>query len=95
MYKHSWRFLPLEIAYIHYSRKNLPLTFWEVVDQRSSIKICHLKNFTKFIEKYFRSSHQRFSIKKGVLRNFTEFTEKHLCQSLFLIKVQASGLKLY
>ena len=85
----------MEIAYIHYSRKNLPLTFWEAVDQRCSMKICHLKNFTKFIEKYFRSSHQRFSIEKGVLRNFTEFTEKHLCQSLFLIKVQASGLKLY
>ena len=25
---------------------------------------------------------------KGVLRNFTEFTGKHLCQSLFLTKLQ-------
>ena len=33
--------------------------------------------------------------KKGVLRNFTKFTGKHLCQSLFLIKLQASGLELY
>ena len=35
---------------------------------------------------------------KGVLRNFGKFTEKHLCQGLFillLIKLQASGLKLY
>ena len=28
--------------------------------------------------------------KKGVPRNFTKFIEKHLCQSLFLIKLQAS-----
>ena len=27
--------------------------------------------------------------KKGVLGNFTKLTEKHLCQSLFLIKLQA------
>ena len=27
--------------------------------------------------------------KKGVLRNFTKLTGKHLCQSLFLIKLQA------
>ena len=33
--------------------------------------------------------------KKGVLRSFTKFTWKHLCQSLFLIKLQASGLQLY
>ena len=29
--------------------------------------------------------------KKGVLRNFAKFTGKHLCQSLFLIKLQAGG----
>ena len=33
-----------------------------------------------------KSSHRRCSVKKGVLRNFTG---KHLCQSLFLIKLQA------
>ena len=33
--------------------------------------------------------------KKGVLRNFAKFTGKHLCRSLFLIKLQASGLQLY
>ena len=27
--------------------------------------------------------------KKGILRNFTKFTVKRLCQSLFLIKLQA------
>ena len=28
----------------------------------------------------------------GVLRNLTKFTRKDLCQSLFLIKLQASGV---
>ena len=37
-----------------------------------------------------RSSHQRCSVKKVVLRNFPKFTGKHLCQSLFLIKLQAA-----
>ena len=31
------------------------------------------------------------SAKKGVLRNFAKFTEKYLCQSLFLIKLQAEA----
>ena len=39
-----------------------------------------------------RSGHQRCSVEKGVLRNFAKFTGKHLCQSLFLRKLQASGL---
>ena len=44
---------------------------------------------------YNRNSHQRCSIKKGVLKTFEELTEKDLCQSLFLIKLQAGGLQLY
>ena len=36
-----------------------------------------------------RSSRPEVFCKKGVLRNFTKFTGKHLCQSLFLIKLQA------
>ena len=44
--------------------------------------------------KYDRFKHseavvQRCSVKKGVLRNLINFTGKHLCQSLFLIKLQA------
>ena len=39
----------------------------------------------------FRSSHHKCSMWKGVLRNFTKFTGKHLCQSLFLIKLQAEA----
>ena len=38
----------------------------------------------------YKSSHQRCSVKKGVLRNFAKFTGKHLCQSLFLLKLQAN-----
>ena len=33
--------------------------------------------------------------KKRVLRNFAKFTGKHMCQRLFLINLQASGLQLY
>ena len=29
-------------------------------------------------------------MQNGVLRNFTKFTGKQLCQSLFLVKLQAS-----
>ena len=36
----------------------------------------------------FRRSHQRCSV-KGVPENFANFTGKHLCQSLFLKKLQA------
>ena len=35
-----------------------------------------------------RSTHQMCSIEKGVLINFAKFTGKHLCQSLFLNKVE-------
>ena len=40
-----------------------------------------------------RSSHPKVFCTKGVLRNFPKFTGKYLCQGLFLIKLQASGLK--
>ena len=36
----------------------------------------------------FRSSQRKRSIEKGVLKILAKFTEKHLCQSLFLIKLQ-------
>ena len=40
-----------------------------------------------------RSSRPEVLCKIGVLRNFGKFTGKHLWQSLFLIKLQAAGLK--
>ena len=36
-----------------------------------------------------RSSRPEVLCKEGVLRNFPKFTGKYLCQSLFLIKLQA------
>ena len=36
----------------------------------------------------YRSSRPEVFCKKVVLRNFAEFTRKHLCQRLFLIKLQ-------
>ena len=39
----------------------------------------------------YRSSRQDLFCKKGALRSFAKFTGKHLCHSLFLIKLQASG----
>ena len=40
------------------------------------------------MRKPYRSSHNRCSIVISVLKNFRKFTGKHLCQSLFLIKLQ-------
>ena len=59
-----------------------------------------VKDFSKMFSQFFqhatcRNSYQRCSIRTGVLRNFAKFTGKHPCQSLFLIKLQASGLQLY
>ena len=42
-----------------------------------------------------RSSHPVVFCEKGVLEKFAKFTVKHLCQSFFLIKLQASSLQLY
>ena len=60
---------------------------------QSSIRLCNCKKV--FIERKYqievannRGSHGRCSVIKGVLRNYAKFTGKHLCQSLFLIKLQ-------
>ena len=37
----------------------------------------------------YRSSRPEVFCKKGILRNFSKFTGKHLCQRLFLNKLQA------
>ena len=41
----------------------------------------------------FRCSRSELFCKKGVLKRFAKFTRKHLYRSLFLIKLQTSGLK--
>ena len=40
-----------------------------------------------------RSNRPEVFCKKVVLKNFTKFTGKHLCQSLFLMKLQYSQEK--
>ena len=53
-------------------------------------------NYSKItIQTLHKSSRPEMFCKNGVLENFTKFTRKHLCQSLFLIRLQASGLQLY
>ena len=44
-----------------------------------------------FIESGSEAVVQRCSVSKDVFRNFAKLTGKHLCQSLFLIKLQASS----
>ena len=53
----------------------------------------HLRKKVRKRPASFRSSRQRCSVKKGVLRNFEKFTGKHLCQRLFLMKLQALCLR--
>ena len=59
-------------------------------------KICHgfdskiVNRFCKTFTDYW-SSHPEVFCRKDVLRSFAKFTGKHLCQSLFLIKWQASA----
>ena len=62
-------------------------------DSKLFALIKNLIQFKTLLTRIFRSSHRRCSVKKGVLRNFAKFTGKHPCQSLFLIKLQASGKK--
>ena len=51
--------------------------------------------YVKSFSSNIRSSHQRWSIKKGATKNFAKYTCKKMCRSLFLIKLQASGLQPY
>ena len=57
--------------------------------------ICSSYIYLIIDKKIFRSSRPGVFCKKGVLRNFANFTGKHLCESLFLIKLEARGLQLY
>ena len=44
---------------------------------------------------YFQKQPPELFYKKGVVKNFAKFRGKQPCQSLFLIKLPASGLELY
>ena len=45
--------------------------------------------------KKIEAAARRCSLKNVALKTFTKFKRKHLCQSFFLIKLQAKGLQLY
>ena len=47
--------------------------------------------FYDFKLTHFRSSYHRCSVKKAALKKFAKFTGIHLCQSLFLIMLQADA----
>ena len=57
--------------------------------------ICSSYIYLIIDKKIFRSSRPGVFCKKVVLMNFANFTGKHLCESLFLIKLEAWGLQLY
>ena len=75
--------------------KNTPvrLLLWFLlyikVHKLSSIRLVRM--FCIF--SYIKKQPLEVFYKKGVLNNFANFTGKHLCWSLFLIKLHASGLK--
>ena len=60
-----------------------------VINRELGQTITHLQILTTI-----RSSRPKVFSKKGVLGNFAKFIGKHLCQSLFVIKLPASGLQL-
>ena len=68
-----------------------PVSILPIISKTFGKLICgQLSNHFNNILAKFRSSHRRCSVRKSVFRNFTKFTGKHLCQSIFLIKLQAS-----
>ena len=70
-------------------KKTKQLTFILLFVSRFQVIFSYFIKRLCFLYINFRSSHQWCSIKKGVLKKFAKFTGKHLCQSLFLIKLQA------
>ena len=70
----------------HGLTENNHLKIFKIVSEKRSGKDCYIVILIPY-----RSSHPEVFCKKGVLGNPTKFIGKHLCQSLFLIKLQASG----
>ena len=84
-------------AYIRWVRKTNDSFFLGRLRQKDvkvMLKFIHdFSSFMKFDKSAsIRSSHSQLLFKLGVLKNFANFEGKPLCRSLFLIKLQASGL---
>ena len=94
----SWRRVDKKPENDIYS-KNLPpenklIFFWQEVIFKLNTTCNSMEAVLHILSaQYYRSSHRRCSVNKTVLRNFAKFTGKHLCQSLFLLKLQTSGLR--
>ena len=56
--------------------------------------VCKL-HYLQFGFQIYRISRPQMFFGTGAFKNFTIFTGKRLCWSLFLIKIQASGLQFY
>ena len=54
------------------------------------VSLCHYVSTKKFQKHLFADI-----LQNRVVKSFAKFTEQHLCWSLFLIKLQPSGLKLF
>ena len=94
----SWRRVDKKPENDIYS-KNLPpenklIFFWQEVIFKLNTTCNSMEAVLHILSaQYYRSSHRRCSVNKTVLRNFAKFTGKHLCQSLFLLKLQTSVLR--
>ena len=69
-----------------------PATLYEKVSG-TYISLRILRNFQFVLN--FKSSCFQVFCKIGVRKCFTKFTGKHLCQSVFLVKLQVRNLQLY
>ena len=78
----------LSQSYFQKRKKGSQTTFYRQVKK-------YLEKVMLWVYDKNNSKKQSFRGKKGVFRNFTKLTGKHQCQNLFLIKMQAWGLRLY
>ena len=76
-------FIYWDFIYLTTIIRGLPLCFAPATSLSSAETTMKLSSPT------FRSNRPEVFCEKGVLRNFGKFTGKHLCQNLFLIKLQA------
>ena len=65
---------------------------WHKIKTWGYLELNNFQLMVQFQNDVFRSNHRIYSVKKGDLENCVNFTEKHLCWTLFLIKLHASGL---
>ena len=72
---------------------NTPLELLTIFAKSSILDVKLRSEYAYGMVNYFckrlRSNHRRCSVRKGDLGTSAKFTGKHLCQSLFLIELQA------